>query len=335
MITLDGSHGEGGGQILRSSLALSLATGTPVTLTHIRARRPRPGLQRQHLTAVRAAAQIGNAQIQGDHLGSTDLVFEPGVVRPGTYEIRIGSAGSTSLVLQTLLPVLLRADGPSDLILEGGTHNPGAPPFPFLEAAFLPALRLMGYRVTARLERPGFYPVGGGRIHVHVDPAGTMQPLDLGTRPSITGIHAQALYVGLPREIAERELAVLNQRLPLTEARSTEVRHAPGQGNVVVVEIRSDLGSQVFSGFGVRGITAEDVAEGVAQAALAYLATRASVEEHLADQLLLPMALGRGGRFHTTKPSTHTETQIETIERFLKVRPTVTPLGSGTWSLTL
>jgi hypothetical protein len=152
--TLDGSQGEGGGQILRSALALSLVTGRPFRITRIRARRPKPGLMRQHLACVEAAARIGSATVDGAALGSTELTFEPGAVVAGNHEFKIGSAGSTMLLLQTILPPLLLAGQPSEIVLEGGTHNPFAPPFPFIEAAFLPLLRRMGFRVDAVLERP-------------------------------------------------------------------------------------------------------------------------------------------------------------------------------------
>lgn len=163
MLDLDGSQGEGGGQILRSSLALSMVTGTPVRIRNVRARRPKPGLMRQHLVAVQAAARIGGARVTGTEIGSSTLTFIPGTVKPGEHELSVGSAGSTTLVLQTVLPALLCASEPSLLILEGGTHNPMAPPFEFLERTYLPLVNRMGPRVHAELERAGSYPAGGGR----------------------------------------------------------------------------------------------------------------------------------------------------------------------------
>ena len=166
MLTIDGSAGEGGGQILRSTLALSLCTGTPVRITGIRAKRDRPGLMRQHLTALRAAAEVGRAEVSGAELGSREVAFHPRGAAPGEYAFNVGSAGSATLVLQTVLPALLSASAPSDLLLEGGTHNPLAPPFEFLDRAFLPLIARMGPRVSATLEARGFYPAGGGRIRV-------------------------------------------------------------------------------------------------------------------------------------------------------------------------
>src|SRR5277367_281638 len=171
MITIDGSAGEGGGQILRSALALSLCSGTPVRITAIRAGRARPGLMRQHLTALRAAVLVGLADVSGDEIGAREVVFQPRGAEPGAYAFNVGSAGSTTLVLQTVLPALLAASGPSQILLEGGTHNPMAPPFEFLDRAFLPLIARMGPRVTATLEARGFYPAGGGRLRVSVEPA--------------------------------------------------------------------------------------------------------------------------------------------------------------------
>src|SRR6185369_8211050 len=171
MIALDGSQGEGGGQILRSALALSLVTGTPFRIDNIRARRARPGLMRQHLTAVEAAAAVGAARTSGAALGSRSLTFAPTTVKAGEHTFSVGTAGSATLVLQTVLPSLLTADRPSSLVLEGGTHNPSSPPFDFLAKAFLPIVAGMGAQVEATLERPGFYPAGGGRFRVTVAPA--------------------------------------------------------------------------------------------------------------------------------------------------------------------
>ncbi|MFN7134491.1 MAG: RNA 3'-terminal phosphate cyclase, partial [Myxococcales bacterium] len=171
MLTIDGSMGEGGGQIIRTSLACALITGKSFRITKIRARRAKPGLMRQHLTAVRAAAEIGDAEVTGAEVGSSELTFRPGKLRAGDYHFAIGTAGSTTLVLQTVLPALLMASGPSSVVLEGGTHNPMAPTYDFLERCFLPLVERLGPRVSTRLERPGFYPAGGGRWSVQLAPA--------------------------------------------------------------------------------------------------------------------------------------------------------------------
>jgi RNA 3'-terminal phosphate cyclase (ATP) len=179
VIEIDGSFGEGGGQILRSSLALAIVTGQPVRLSNIRAGRRKPGLMRQHLTAVNAAAAICGATVDGERIGATELTFTPGAVRAGEYQFSIGTAGSTTLVLQTVLLPLLTAGGPSRIVLEGGTHNPFAPPFDFLERAYLPLINRMGPNVRATLERPGFYPAGGGRIAIEIEPATGLHGFDV------------------------------------------------------------------------------------------------------------------------------------------------------------
>ena len=170
-VHIDGSQGEGGGQIVRSALALALITGRPITIENLRAKRPKPGLMRQHLAAVHAALAVCDGRAEGDELGSRRLGFEPQQVRGGEYRFKLPTAGSATLVLQTVLPALMIAEAPSAVVLEGGTHNPWAPPFDFLQAAFLPLLSRMGPRVSASLQRHGFYPAGGGQFTVTIEPA--------------------------------------------------------------------------------------------------------------------------------------------------------------------
>lgn len=320
MLTIDGAMGEGGGQVLRTSLALSLVTGQSLRMTGIRARRVRPGLMRQHLAAVHAAQQIGEAEVTDDRIGSRNLTFIPRALRAGDYRFAIGTAGSTTLVLQTVLPALLLAPGPSTVLLEGGTHNPNAPPFDFLQKAFLPLLERMGPRISAVLERYGFYPAGGGRVRVTVVPA-RLAPLDLRERGSVRACRARSVVARLPRGIAHRELAAIGQRLGWEADRlqAEEVSDASGPGNVLTVEIESAHVTEVFTGFGERGVPAERVAEGVANEVSHYLAAGVPVGAHLADQLLVPLALAGAGRFKTLAPSLHTRTNIEVIQRFVPV----------------
>ncbi|UCD18046.1 MAG: RNA 3'-phosphate cyclase, partial [Candidatus Zixiibacteriota bacterium] len=213
MIKIDGSFGEGGGQILRTSLALSLVTGKAFHINNIRAGRRKPGLMRQHLTAVKAAMMIGRAEVKGDSIGSMELFFGPKEIRPGEYNFVIGTAGSCPLVLQTILPALITADKKSRLILEGGTHNPFAPPFDFLLKAFLPVINKMGPGVNAVLERPGFYPAGGGILRLLVEPSGSLNPVEIMERGEIKRRFATAYVAGLPVKIGERELKIVAQRL--------------------------------------------------------------------------------------------------------------------------
>jgi len=332
MITLDGSRGEGGGQVLRTALALSMATGTPIRIEQIRARRSRPGLLRQHLTAVEAATRLCGARTQGASLGASQLEFVPGPVRPGEYTFAVGTAGSATLVLQTVLPVLLTASGPSTLVLEGGTHNPWAPPYDFLARSFLPLVERLGPRIEARLERHGFYPAGGGRFTVRVDPVARLGRLDLAERGAVRGIRARALVANLSQSIGARELAVVAEALPGC-ARGIETVASPGPGNVLLIEIASEPVTEVFTGFGEKGQPAEDVARLAVEAAQAYLAADVPVGEHLADQLMVPLALAGGGSFVTTALSSHGRTNLEVIEQVLGVGATVEQVRDPAWKV--
>jgi RNA 3'-terminal phosphate cyclase (ATP) len=321
MLTIDGSHNEGGGQILRTALTLSLATRTPFRIDKIRAGRKQPGLLRQHLAAVKAAAQIGKAEVQGDQINSQELVFTPKDIVPGEYNLSIGSAGSTSLVLQTILPVLMLASKPSSLTLEGGTHNPAAPPYDFLEKAFVPLLNRIGAQVQTKLLAPGFYPAGGGVMKVTIEPPSALTSLDLIKRGEPRSRSARAIVANLARNIAERELAVIGKKLSWDPSCLTvEVVSSRGPGNVVLLEVESEHVTELFTGFGERNVRAETVAENAASQARRYLASDAAVGEHLADQLLLPLTFAKGGIFTTVPLSRHAQTNIDTIARFLSRR---------------
>ncbi len=319
MIQIDGSEGEGGGQILRTALALSLVTGQPFRIDRIRAGRPKPGLLRQHLSAVGAAKAIGCADVVGAALGSQVLEFRPGPVSPGNYRFAVGTAGSATLVLQTVLPALLTASGASTLTLEGGTHNPMAPPFDFLARSFLPLIRRMGPGVNLELKRPGFFPAGGGLFHARIDPVNRLSALDLTERGAIRGRRARAWLSKLPVPIAERELAVVREALGwrADECGVELVSHPTGPGNALVLEIEAENVTGVFTGFGERGRPAEAVAQEATETAERWLEADVPVDEHLADQLLLPLALAGGGSFRTVAPSSHATTNATIIERFL------------------
>ncbi len=329
MLEIDGSAGEGGGQILRSALSLSLLTGTAFRVHSIRARRSNPGLQRQHLAAVKAAAEVGRAEIRGAAIGSRDLVFRPGLAEPGTYSFAVGTAGSATLVLQTVLPPLLAASGPSALAFEGGTHNRWAPPYDFLERAFLPVLGRMGATVEVRLERRGFYPVGGGRISAKVTPSGPLRPIDLVERGSVRAIRATAIVSRLPASIGERELRVVEERLSKVSGKVVEDRQALGPGNVLLVEVDCEGATAVFTGFGEKGVPAEEVAAGAAREAEAWIDLGVPVDEHLSDQLLLPFAMAGGGSFVTGGLSGHASTNMDVIRTFLGTRFEVETLVRG------
>jgi RNA 3'-terminal phosphate cyclase (ATP) len=320
IIVIDGSAGEGGGQILRSSLALSLVTEKPFRIERIRAGRRKPGLMRQHLTAVSAAAAIGAARVSGAELGSQTLSFSPSSPRGGEYQLAVGTAGSATLVLQTILPALLSSQEPSRLTLEGGTHNPFAPPYPFLAMTFLPLLARMGAHVTTRLEAYGFYPAGGGRIVIDVQPGGRLQPLVLLERGPVR-VSARALLASLPDAIGKRELSVVRERLGL-DSSLCHIEHAApsiGPGNAVVIAVASSTLTEIVTSFGAIGVSAEKVAADACDEAWRYLNADVPVGEHLADQLLIPMALAGSGRFRTLTPTAHTMTNADVIQRFLDV----------------
>ena len=334
MITIDGSYGEGGGQILRTSLALSLVTGKPFAIHNIRAGRKKPGLMRQHLTAVNAAAEIGSAAIKGNRIGSQEFTFEPEMIKPGNFHFAIGSAGSCTLVFQTILPALIIAGGPSEIILEGGTHNPFAPPFDFLEKAFLPVINRMGPKVDAVLEKPGFYPAGGGRFKVSINPAG-LNGFDLLERGNIINKTARASVANLPVNIANRELQVIREKLDWDREllKAVEVENSQGPGNILTVEVESDNITEVFTGFGEKGISAEKVAKRAVGSVREYLDFNVPVGRYLADQLLIPMALAGGGKFRTLSPTKHTTTNVEIIKKFLDVEIAVNEYGQNQWEI--
>jgi RNA 3'-terminal phosphate cyclase (ATP) len=305
-----------------------------VRITGIRARRSRPGLMRQHLTALRAAAEVGRAEVSGAEIGSREVVFRPRGAAAGEYAFNVGSAGSTTLVLQTVLPALLRASGPSRVLLEGGTHNPLAPPFEFLDRAFLPLLARMGAKVSVALEARGFYPAGGGRLRVEVEPA-PLGGLDLLERGEVVRREVVALVANLPGAIAKREIDTIVGVLgwPRSAGRVEQVKGSPGPGNVVNIVVESEHVTEVFTGFGEKGVRAELVGERAAAEARAYLAAGVPVGEHLADQLVLPMALGGGGAFRTLAPSSHTRTQIDLMEKMLDARIAVAPAGQDAFEI--
>ncbi len=330
MLVIDGSQGEGGGQVLRSSLALSMVTAKPFRMVNIRAGRKQPGLKRQHLAAVRAAMEVCGAQAAGDDLRSTELTFQPGPVRGGQYTFRIGSAGSTTLVLQTVLPPLLLADGPTCVTLEGGTHNPFAPPFPFLVHTFLPLVNRMGPTVTAALDRPGFFPAGGGRMIVSIEPTKRLTSFELLDRGGLLRRSATATVARLPRHIADRELNVVARKLKWRrdELHIEEAHDSVGPGNIVTLEVQSEHICEVFTAFGELHRPAETVASDAVRQCQRYLKASEPVGEYLCDQLMLLLAIAGSGAYHAICLSRHAKTHIELIHQFLDCDVQWTQRGS-------
>ncbi len=312
----------GGGQLLRSSLALSMVTGRPFRMVNIRGKRPKPGLMRQHLTCVKAAAEVSGAAVDGAELGSVELVFTPGKVMAGDYRFSIGSGGSTTLVFQTILPALLHADGPSTLRIEGGTHNPMAPPFEFIDQCFLPVLKSMGATATVGLERHGFMQGGGGVLTAAITPVKKWKKLELLDRGALLETSGLILHAHLNADIAQREVAAATRLLewPPEKIQIRPIKDSTGPGNALLLAARHENVCEISTGIAQMGKSAEAVATGAAKGLRTYLASTAPVGVHLADQLLLPMALAGGGLFNTLAISEHTRTNMTLIERFLPVR---------------
>jgi len=320
-IELDGAAGEGGGQILRTALALSVITGQPFRIRNIRANRSKPGLMRQHLVAVQAARQISDAQVIGAEVGATELSFIPGKVRAGDYHFAIGTAGSCTLVLQTVVLALLYADQPSTVRISGGTHNAMAPPVQFLQRAYVPLLAKMGADVGIPLLRYGFYPAGGGIVTASVQPCARLAPIDCIERGGFADGYAEAFFANIPSSAAMRALAQVDAALGW-EKRQLRLRGLPadqGPGSALLLTLEYANQTEVFAGFGARGVSAEEVAGKVLEEARQYMASGAAIGEHLADQLMLPLALAGGGRFTISTVSQHALTNADVIERFLPV----------------
>lgn len=335
MIEIDGSGG--GGQLLRTALTLSMVTATPFTMTGIRAKRNRPGLMRQHLTAVEAARQVCGAAVTGADAGSQTLTFIPKAIRSGDYHFPIGTAGSTTLVLQTVLPALSLASHASTIRLEGGTYNPLAPPADFLIDVFAPTLGKMGVQADIRLERHGFYPAGGGVMNARVQPAGAVEPLHLTERGEVRAISARALISNLSTSVADRELQVVARRLGLAEGamKMHEVKPALGPGNALMIRIESEHVTECFTTFGERGVSAEQVAEQACEQAQRYIKAGVAVGCYAADQLLLPMALAGSGSFTTTAPTDHSRTNASLIEKFLSVQIDFLEVRPDAWKVVI
>ncbi|OWQ90344.1 RNA 3'-phosphate cyclase [Roseateles aquatilis] len=328
MIELDGSHGEGGGQILRTALALAMCTGVPLRIDRIRAKRAKPGLMRQHLTCVLTAQEVCGATVIGAELGSEALEFRPGRVHAGDYRFAVGTAGSCTLVLQTVLPPLMLADATSRIHLSGGTHNPMAPPFHFLQRAFAPLVRKAGAGLDLTLRRHGFFPAGGGEIEAVITPAADgPRPFDLLDRGALLESYAEVVAPALPRNVASRELDAIGQTLGWDESqlRVIHARQNEGPGNALMATLAHEHLTDVFIAFGERGLSAEEVARALAAEVRAYQASTGAVGPHLADQLALPLALavaasGRAAQYTCTDVTEHARTNFTVIERFLDVR---------------
>ena len=350
-ILVDGSMGEGGGQILRAALALSMSLGRPFRMKNIRAGRPSPGLKRQHLACVRAAGELCGAEVAGDEMASRELRFAPGPLRAGEYHFAVGGGGSATLLLQAVLPPLLTADTPSRITVTGGTHVPCAPPFEFMAGTLLPWLERMGPRLAATMSRPGYMQLGGGSVTVSVTPA---KALVFGTdfaeaaknEPGPT-LETEALVYAhhLPDEIAKRECAALLSpefaALGLSDSSICVINgrnggpRPEGAGNAVLVKLRHRHGITVFGETGLRGRSAETVAGHAACRALRFRNSNAPVEKHLADQLVVPLALAGGGSFVTETLTPHCRACLDVASLFTSLKPELHPVNGRKTLVTL
>lgn len=330
-VFIDGSTGEGGGQILRTSLALSCITGRDLHIENIRAARRNPGLARQHISCVNAACEICSSQAKGAARGSTVLDFEPGRVQGGDFDFEIGSAGSASLVIQTVLPALFLAGEASTVTVTGGTHNPMAPPFDFLCETFLPAIGLGGFRGSCKLLKHGFYPAGGGKITFEVRPW-EKQPeglINLCKTSKQFQIKSRIYTAKLAAHIAQRQEKLLEQSgLDIQDIEHIEVADSDGPGNCVMIRICGNERTTVFTAFGMRGKPSQQVISEVVNLAGDFLASGAAIDHFLADQLLIYMALSKAGCYTTNKLSTHLLTNVEIIKKFLDVDFSIEQYGS-------
>lgn len=340
-IQIDGAQGEGGGQVLRTSLTLSMLTKKPVEIINVRAKRRKPGLLRQHLTCVRAAKAICNGKVEGDELGSSRVLFTPSDVKAGEYHFAISTAGSTSLVCQTILLPLAFALGQSKVTFEGGTHNGLSPSVSFLQWSFLPVLAQMGLQTKMQLDKFGFNPAGGGRWQLTIDPIARLQPFDLsqkreGDLDLASCGSATSIISKLPESIAERELKTVVKTLGADDL-ATEVMsvESAGPGNMLMIRLNHGSYSSQFEKVGEYGTSAERVAKRTAGRLRKFVQSKANVEENLADQLMLPLLLAGKGGFITTEPSLHTTTNIAVIQQITGIAIKTEQLNDMLWRIYL
>ena len=340
-ITIDGAQGEGGGQVLRTALTLSMLTQQPIELINIRANRQKPGLMRQHLTSVLAAQTICDAAVEGAELGSSHIRFQPKQVKAGQYQFAIGTAGSTVLVCQTIMPVLALANGISTVTFEGGTHNGMSPSLCFFKESYLPILNAMGVQSDIEVSQLGFYPAGGGKWQIKINPTKQLKPFKIGKAPDVGQLNTDntklAGFVSqLPDSIAMREMNAAKKALNWPNA-DCQINHvqSPGPGNSLQIKIQSQSHTHLFEVVGELGTSAENIAKRCAGRVKAFLKSNSQVEHYLADQLLVLMALAGSGSFTTSKPSLHTLTNAQVIQQITKKEINIQQESEHVWRISL
>lgn len=323
-LEIDGSEGEGGGQILRSSLALSLLTSRPFRLINIRAKRRKPGLAAQHLASIKAASAICNGLYKGAVIGSSVLYFEPNGVASGDYAFSIGTAGATSLVLHTVcLPLALKGTSQSRVTITGGTHVAHSPSYHFLESTWLGYIKKMGLNVELAMKQPGFYPRGGGEISAVIHPATSIRSLMLTARPTLTTAGGFSAVAGLPEGIANRQARRVSFRLSQAglDCHICQECWNNGPASNASIIFRQAAVPTLFSALGERGKPAERVADEVADEAIAFRDSGAAVDPYSADQIVLPLVFAEApSEFRVSRVSLHLTTNIATIRKFVDRR---------------
>lgn len=324
VVEINGSFGEGGGQILRTALALSMATGRPMRIFNIRAGRPNPGLASQHLTCIRAAKEISSASVAGGTLGSQTLEFVPGKTCPGDYSFDVTTAGSVSLVLHSLFLPLSFADAPSRVTIRGGTHVKWSPSYEFLADQWLFYVRRIGLGISLRLEKAGHYPQGGGVLKAHIQPATNLQPLTLSARGELKALTGSVFFSNLNRTIATRQVAQAQEILADRGlSAEIEIREYPAQGAGTGTHLRAafENGSGSFTSLGERGVPAERVASLSAESVCDYVASEAAVDRFIADQVILPLVFASGESFFTCEQVTqHLVTNAHVVQMFVPAK---------------
>jgi RNA 3'-terminal phosphate cyclase (ATP) len=320
-VEIDGSSGEGGGQILRTSLSLSCITGRPLRILNIRKGRKKPGLMSQHITCVNAISEICNAEVSGNEMGSTELLFIPKKIKHGNYAFDIKTAGSSSLVLQTLLPPLILTDGPSQIIIKGGSHVPFSPTYHYIAEVFIPMLNRIGIKVDCSINRYGFYPKGGGEVKFRIFPAERLKGLNLVSRGNLVSIRGYSGVSHLPMNIAQRQRDSLLRRIhPLSAEIEVLNVSSHGEGSFVFLKIEYENTIAGFSSLGKKGKPAEHVGEEAAKEFMNFHNTSACLDPHLCDQIVIYLSLSREDSTLTTSCITqHLITNLWVIERFLKI----------------
>ena len=323
IIKIDGSLGEGGGQILRTALSLSAITQRPFEIYNIRANRKTPGLSHQHLQAVNATARICSAKVSGNNLRSTDITFFPGKVEHGNYRFDIGTAGSVSLVLQTIFYPLSLAGEKSTITITGGTHVTHSPCTDYLACQWLYFLKQIGFDAKIQTVRSGFYPRGGGEVFVEIYPANPQTPLQIKDRGRLVAITVTSAVSNLDMAIAQRQQLQATKRLlekGIPHEVVLEERPAIGKGTMLLIEGTFEQSRCCYFSLGAIGKRAETVADEACNEFLAFLGTKGVIDEHLADQIIIPLALTKGtSHFITPKITQHLLTNIEIVKRFLPV----------------